>query len=301
MKTKFREMRMSKANRVRLDEINSIISEYQVQGYVLTLRQLYYQLVSRDIIPNQQKEYAKLSTILKEGRMSGIVDWGAIEDRLRQPSSPSSFESPEEVMDAVISQYALPRMAGQPVYVEVWVEKDALSGVLKRVTEKYHIPIMVNRGYSSASAMHDAFQRFVWNGAYKRKPIKLIYLGDFDPSGLDMIRDITERIEEFQFGYDDGTDVEGMIFEVVPIALTEDQIDEYAPPPNPAKVTDPRAKDYIRRHGDTSWEVDALPPQVLNRLLEVAILKYINVEEFEKVLEKEKTDKTRLKSLKEYL
>lgn len=198
-KIKFRDIRMNKANKARLEVVNGIIEEYQDQGYILTLRQLYYQLVSRDIIPNLQKEYAKLSSLLKEGRMAGVVDWDAIEDRLRKPSSPASFDSPEDILNAAINQYALPRQEGQEVYLEVWVEKDALSGVLRRVTEKYHIPILVNRGYSSVSAMFDSYQRF--KRAYKgNQSVKVLYLGDFDPSGVDMIRDIRSRVIEFIMG-----------------------------------------------------------------------------------------------------
>src|SRR5690606_20017432 len=124
------------------------------------------------------------------------VDWSAIEDRLRKPYTPPSFDSPKEILEAARAQYQLPRMAGQKNYLEVWVEKDALSGVLKRVTSKYHIPILVNRGYSSASSMFDSYERFA-------DPIKegrncfILYLGDFDPSGVDMIRDVKDRTLEF--------------------------------------------------------------------------------------------------------
>ena len=104
---------MSAKNKERLDYINEIIEEYQDQGYTLTLRQLYYQLVSRDVIPNKQNEYAKLSTLLKEGRMAGIVDWDAIEDRLRQPSRPAAFESPRDIIDAAVNQYRKDRQNQQ--------------------------------------------------------------------------------------------------------------------------------------------------------------------------------------------
>ena len=299
MKIKFREVRLNKANKERLDVINDIIIEYQEDGYKLTLRQLYYQLVSRDVIPNKQSEYSKLSTLLKEGRMGGIVDWDAIEDRLRQPSSPSSWETPQSAMESLISQYKLPRMEGQQNYIEVWVEKDALSGVLKRVTEKYHIPILVNRGYSSASAMFDAYNRFK-NGIKEildgnpddGANVIIFYLGDFDPSGMDMIRDVEDRIREFAT-----KDFEYFPLEVIPIALTKEQIKKYNPPPNPAKRTDPRAKKFIAEHGSTSWEVDALPPNVLNKLLEDAIKDNINVSRFKEIVGREEADKDRLTRL----
>lgn len=294
MKEKYRDIRLSKGNKDRLNIINGIISDYQRQGLVLTLRQLYYQLVTRNIIPNQTKEYAKLSILLKEGRMGGIVDWNAIEDRLRRPESPLSLDDPEEALDVITQQYQLPRMSNQPTYVEVWVEKDALSGVLKRVTRPFHVPIVVNRGYSSVTAMHDAYQRFLeaWE---RNQDVTILYLGDFDPSGVDMIRDIEDRIREFM-GEDSYNG-----FEVEAIALTKEQIKKYKPPPNPAKISDPRAAKYIAEHGATSWEVDALRPEVLDDVLRKAIERYIDSEIYDEIVSREEADKEKLRSLKQYL
>ena len=270
--------------------------------------------------------------------MAGIVDWDAIEDRLRQPSRPAAFDSPQDILNAAINQYRKDRQEGQPVHVEVWVEKDALSGVLKRVTEKYGISIMVNRGYSSASAMYDSYERFL--RAFKRKQkVKILYLGDFDPSGVDMIRDIKARIDEFIIGseeikdffevdvesdfyneifnhlYEKGNDssichlvasemyIENQAkekandFEVIPIALTLEQIRQYDPPPNPAKITDPRAKDFMKKYGGTSWEVDALKPQVLNEILQNSILENLDVDKYNAIIDEEQEDKTKLKEL----
>lgn len=300
MKIKFREIKMGAANKERLATINSIIEEYQADGYVLTLRQLYYQLVSRDVIPNKQTEYSKLSTILKEGRMAGIVDWDAIEDRLRKPSKPAAFDSPEDILNAAINQYALPRQDGQETYVEVWVEKDALSGVLSRVTERYHVPILVNRGYSSASAMFDSYRRF--QQAYKNgQSIRILYLGDYDPSGIDMIRDIEDRTMEFFNGFYGSEKAKYIDFEVNPIALTRAQIRQYDPPPNPAKTTDPRSKKFIRDNGSTSWEVDALRPEVLNQLLDDSIRAYIDTDVFDAIVGREEADKDKLRALTQYL
>jgi hypothetical protein len=298
MKIKFRDIRLSADNKRKLEIINSIIGEYQNQGYVLTLRQLYYQLVSRDIIPNALPEYAKVSKLLKEGRMAGIVDWDAIEDRLRQPHTPPSWNSPKDILQACIQSFQLPRMKGQDNYLEVWVEKDALSGVLKRVTEKYHVPILVNRGYSSASAMFDSYERFI-KAIENNQKCTILYLGDYDPSGIDMIRDIRDRITEFMIGSSDIEDlwndssedtVQGFVdqwFEIIPIALTITQIKEYNPPPNPAKITDPRSGKFIAELGRTSWEVDALRPDVLNQLLEDEITGRIDEILYEAILEEE--------------
>lgn len=272
------ELRLSKANRIMLERINTILEEYRNDGYVLTLRQLYYQLVSKDIIPNNDREYAKLSNILKKGRMAGIVDWSAIEDRVRVPKLPYWVRDVQHAIQDTIEQYRINRMQGQQRNIEIWVEKDALSNVLFRVTSKYHIRLMVNRWYSSISAMYDAHRRL-------RSGDVILYFGDHDPSGKDMVRDIRERMEEF-----------GREVDVRPVALTMEQIRRFNPPPNPAKITDPRAKWYIREYGRTSWELDALPPRELIRLAEEAVEELIDLDQYNRCLDREQRDIEELRS-----
>ncbi len=276
------------ATKELLNKIVIIVDEYANDGYKLTLRQLYYQLVSQDIIPNQQTEYAKLSTILKDARMSGQVDWDVIEDRVRIPQIPSHWDNIPDLVDSAIHSYRKDRMVNQKNYVEVWVEKDALSGVLLPITKQYHIHLMVNRGYSSVSAMHDAalrFQEAIDDG----KDCTILYLGDHDPSGLDMIRDIFDRLRTFD------VDVN-----VQSIALTMQQIKKYNPPPNPAKITDPRATNYIAQFGKVSWELDALKPKVLVNLLQKNIEKLIDMNEYKHIIEIETREKEKLIELVRY-
>ena len=132
--------------------------------------------------------------------------------------------------------------------------------------------------------MHDAYERFMAKSDADRKVI--LYLGDHDPSGLDMIRDVRERLAEF------GTDVE-----IIPVAITKEQIERYQPPPNPAKIKDPRAGWYIREYGRTSWEVDALNPDVLHELLEGAIHSLLDADVYREVLEREEKEKEELRKL----
>lgn len=286
-KKRFRHsLQLSGANKEKLDIINSIIEEYAAEGYKLTLRQLFYQLVSRDIIPNRVQEYAKLGTLLVKGRMAGVVDWEAIEDRIRVPFLPYWVLGVDDALNDTVNQYRLNRQDDQEVYIELWVEKDALSGVLKRITSHYHINLMVNRGYSSCTAMHDAYKRFA-RQEEAGKQVHILYLGDHDASGLDMIRDIEDRLGEF-----------GVNPIVKPIGLTMEQIEKYNPPPNPAKITDPRAKWYIQKYGNTSWEVDALNPKVLHQLVKDNVESLIDMDIFrERILQEEK-DKKKLEKMK---
>lgn len=278
------KLALNTQNKQRLEIINDIIEEYLDDNYVLTLRQLYYQLVSRDIIPNQQTEYSKLSILLKKGRMAGIVDWDAIEDRGRQPKLPYWVNDIKHALTDTVEQYRLDRQKEQSNYIEVWVEKDALSNVFLRVTEKYHINLMVNKGYSSCSAMHDAAQRFKYNMIRNEQDGYILYFGDHDPSGIDMARDIRDRMEEFRVN-------EAGNFKVLRPALTMEQVKKFKCPENPAKLSDPRAGWYVENYGRKSWELDALPPNELIKIITANVEKLIDVELYEDQLAEEENQK----------
>lgn len=267
-----------------LDQILKVVDNYQGQGYKLTLRQLYYQLVVKNIFANEQKNYAKLSDLLGEARMCGLCDWDVIEDRIRVPRFPNEWNDINDAMNTLIAVYRRHRWNDQENYAEVWVEKDALSGVLEPITREYHVHLLVNRGYSSISAMHDSSIRFRL-AQQDGKSCHLLYFGDHDPSGEDMVRDIEHRLREFR----------GLV-ETEKIALTREQIEEYSLPSNPAKTTDPRARGYIEEHGDQSWELDALPPATLNELLTNALENLVDRELYEAQIALEDKDKERMET-----
>lgn len=245
---------------------NQIIAEYTAAGYILTLRQLYYQCVSRDIIPNKQSEYKRLGSIVNDGRLAGLIDWSALEDRTRNVKSVGHWDSPESIIDAVASQYAIDKWSDQAERPEVWIEKDALVGVVERICNELDVSYFSCRGYTSQSEMWSASQRFIKN-ARRRQVTHVIHLGDHDPSGIDMSRDIEDRIRMFMAHHGYGSEW----FEFTRIALNRDQIDLYNPPPNPAKSTDSRFQGYMDIHGDESWELDALEPQVLSDLIRESV------------------------------
>ncbi len=244
--------------------INDVLESYRLEGFTLTLRQLYYQLVSRDIIPNTDKEYKKLSRVVTQGRLIGLIDWDDIEDRLRVANIPYYVKGIKDAMYDTINQYRLNRQQGQPRHIDVWIEKDALSNIFAPLTDYYHVHLLVNRGCSSISAMYVAAKRMRGTS-----PV-ILYFGDHDPSELDMVRDIRERLETFKVYAD-----------VIPVALTMEQIERHTPPPNPAKVTDPRAENYFKKFGKISWELDVLPSDVLQKLVREQIIQYMDRELFE--------------------
>jgi len=283
MRERFRSNNITPKKLTYISSINSILEEYSEQGYRLTLRQLYYQLVARDFIPNRVQEYSKLSSVLVDARMNGLTDWGMIEDRIRKPHLLYWVRDIQDAINDTVRYYRLNRQEGQKNCIEIWTEKDAVSNILKRVSQYFHLRLMINRGYSSCSAMKEAFDRLRLSN---RKTI-ILYIGDHDPSGLDMIRDVDSRLAEF--GLDN--------FEVIHVALTADQIREFSPPPNPAKITDPRSRWYISEFGSESWELDALKPGDLERIVRNIAEEYIDLNLFESMVQKEKEDKEKLMEL----
>jgi hypothetical protein len=531
MKTKFKDIKFKPDSLARIEVCNEIIDEYTSAGLRLTLRQLYYQLVTKNIITNEEKSYKHLSSLISDARLAGLVDWSAIEDRIRQPRIQNEFTNLAELIETAVQSYRLPRWEGQEYYVELWLEKDALAGVLTPLAREFHATLMVNRGYcvapetliltsdftwipagdlvpgtelfapdeqvpgpkkhrklrltkaksitkfiaprvrvitdhgeivvsrnhpflstmrrenrgylwthadrlkpgsiiawlvtpwkqdcsweagwvagmldgegclpqtrlnlemdvyqkpglvadqlrvslprfapvglehkdalsgvisfrfygienimtvlgrtrpvrlmqnfrgliahrggpgksktpaivlaveplpdgevigletgtktlitngfvshnSSQSAMYESAQRFINSD---RQPL-LFYLGDHDPSGEDMVRDIRDRL--ILFGVDE--------IEVQKLALTMDQVHQYNPPPNPTKIDDPRSASYISEFGNSSWEVDALPPEVLNNIIREAFGGIIDSDLMDKIKRKEEMDKRKLRKI----
>jgi len=322
---------------------NRIIADYQQQGFRLTVRQLYYRFVAGDLFPpswkyssvggkwvrdaengtnNAQPNYNNLGVILGDARMAGLVDWDAIEDRTREITTVPHWENPASIIEACERSFRLDKWNDQQFRVECWVEKDALEGIVSQAANAEDVAAFSCRGYSSLSSLWEASQRLGKYVNAGQRPI-ILHLGDHDPSGIDMTRDISERLNTFverdwynKNGKELGNQTTiGKIWEsleihfrerhgevdddlipgvqvgsisgyvrkpvtVIRIALNMNQIEEYNPPPNPAKATDSRYQKYKDLHGDESWELDALEPAVLTQLVVDNINKFRNTEKY---------------------
>lgn len=272
-----------------IEQANAIIREYQAEGYELTLRQLYYQFVSRDLLPNNLRSYKNLGSAVNDGRMAGLIDWEAIVDRTRELRGRQHWDSPGQIIKAAANSYNVDRWAGQAVQPEVWIEKDALLGVFERVCLTLDVPYFSCRGYTSQSEMWEAGQRMLCRSRDRNQQTVVLHFGDHDPSGIDMSRDIADRLRLFVSEDDED------LVELKRIALNEDQVEQYDPPPNPAKTTDSRAKVYIERFGGESWELDALDPKVLADLVTRNVRRFINdTKAWEKAAKKEEVGRKQI-------
>jgi hypothetical protein len=257
-------------------EANRILQRYAAAGYDMTLRQLYYQFIALDTFPeerrwtwtgakwirdpagtkNAEPNYDWLGAMMNDARLAGLIDWDFLVDRTRELETVGHWDSPSAIMETVAAAYRIDKWESQPFRPEVWIEKEALSGVFERVCRRLDVPLFACRGYVSQSEMWRAAQRLDGYADAGQVPL-IFHFGDLDPSGVDMSRDIEDRLSLFS----------GAPVEVRRLALTMAQVEEFNPPPSPAKLTDCRAKAFVEEYGPDSWELDALQPDALAQLV----------------------------------
>lgn len=301
MKQKFVQKRFSDQSLRLLEIINRILPVYERQGLDLSLRQLYYQLIATayDELPdewidpdtgskNNEKSYKKVGDLVNNGRLAGLLDWGLLKDRGREVDRLPMWENPIDRLEWAAKTHRLDKWQYQPVALWVMIEKQALEGVMIPICRRLEVPFIANKGYSSASAMYEIGRHMRYlrlNG----QEIHALYLGDHDPSGLDMTNDVKKRLEMFS---------EGCV-EVDRLALNFDQVRNYNPPPNPAKETDSRYAAYRDKWGDECWELDALTPSVLIDLVNEAVSNLRDDDIWQESLERQNKEKAQLTRLAE--
>lgn len=271
-------------------QANEIINEYSAKGFTLTLRQLYYQFVARDLIKNQQSEYKRLGAVINDARLAGLIDWDAIEDRTRYLRSIANYTGPAAFIETMAGRYAEHLWRDQSHYVEVWIEKDALVGVIERVCNEFRVPYFPCRGYNSQSEQYTAGKRLKRQLA-KGKKVTVFHLGDHDPSGINMTTDNQDRLMMF---------ARSISVDVIRLGLNMDQVEQYDPPPNPAKDSDTRFAQYAEQFGDECWELDALSPEVIEQLVRDAIEGVLDQDKWDAAREAEQHNEELLTKLSTY-
>lgn len=266
-------------------QANTICAEYASQGLNMTLRQLYYQFVARGLIRNKQTEYDRLGSIINDARLAGLLDWDYIVDRTRELDDVSHWKSPTDILEAVADQFRIDKWARQENRPEVWIEKEALAGVIEPICRELDVPFLAARGYISQSAAWQAGQRMQGYVRAGQTPY-VLHLGDHDPSGIDMTRDNEDRLLLFD-----------VPIELRRLALNMDQVEQYDPPPNPAKLTDSRVGSYLERFGESSWELDALEPTVLADLIRNAVMELRDDALWQEAVDEEDEHKTKLQAV----
>lgn len=284
------EKRFGPASLNLIDKANVILDEYKAQGFDLTLRQLYYQFVARGFLENTTQSYKRLGGIIDDARLAGLIDWKRIEDRTRHSNTRPSWEAPSDILTSCHQSFHMDRWQNQKHRVEVWVEKEALAGVFASACHTLDIPWFACRGYVSQSEMWRAAQRMLVYQKSGQIPV-ILHFGDHDPSGIDMTRDIGDRMKMFG--------IRGS-FEIRRLALNMAQVSEFNPPPNPAKETDSRFAGYTQLYGEESWELDALQPKYLIDLVGKTVDEYRDMGKWREIADQEQDHRARLQVLAEH-
>ena len=283
-----------------VQETIEIIKQYTTK---LTLRQIFYRLYTKQIIDNTNQEYKYLSSVLVDARINGLIPFDSIEDRTRRVHDstyytiskhllfyieyadrtvdpPQKFlNEARDYLENCLEYFELPRWLNQKNYVEVWLEKEALSGLFQQTTSDLHVRLAPCRGYPSLTFMYEASKVL----KTIPEPITILYFGDFDPSGMDIERHIQERF--IQFGID---------AKVIRIGITREQIDQYNIPPMPTKKSDARTASFMEEHGDIAVELDALEPDTLQKMIKDNVLNYFDKDTHTKVINERDNIKSEL-------
>ncbi len=248
----------------------------------MTVRQAYYQLVSRQVIENTRAQYQAVSNLLVQMRQEGYVSWGWIEDRIRQPRIVSMWDDLPDFGLTVRQAYRRNTWATQKAYIEVWLEKDALSGIFQDVLNPYGVTLNVGRGYDGWSSIYNAAMRY----QECQGKIIILYFGDFDPSGEDMFRSLQERLAFFKTSQ-----------EMLKCAIIRQDIIDYNLPPDFTKASDSRQAAFIERWGDMAVELDALPVDVLQERIQREVETRLDMEAIKQVRDQEEEERERLKEM----
>lgn len=267
--------------RREIEAIKEAIYQALLEDAPMTVRQVFYRLVSAGVIAKTEGEYkSTVVRLLGEMRRRGEIEFSWIADNTRWMRKPRTYSSLENMLRRTVEAYRRSVWDNQDCYVEIWLEKDALAGVLYEATGAWDVPLMVTRGYPSLSFLHGAAETI----AAQDKPTYLYYFGDYDPSGLDIPRKVESDLREFAPAAD---------IEFERVAVTRRQIAELRLPTRPTKRTDSRAKNFVGE----SVEVDAIPPRTLRRIVEGCITQHIDKQAYGTLLKAEESERAALMSL----
>lgn len=273
-----------------LNEAIEVLTEEQP----CTLRQLFYRLISRGVLPNSQADYKRLGTLMTRARESKIVPRRWLVDHTRSTDKPSSWSGLNDFADTVREAYRKDYWASLDHHVEVFVEKDAVAGTIQPATRENDVSLHVCRGYASVSFAGEIAEE--WRRI--KKPIFAYYLGDFDPSGFDIERDLREKLERYSgrtcYGPEDDPrfidpDQDG--FAWTRLGVNKSDFDEFDLVRLPIKRGDCRAKGFVDRHGTFGAEIDAIPPTELRRRVTAAIDEHIDFDRWNKLIAVEEAEK----------
>lgn len=282
MPTKRKRKSKEEVQKLKLDLVD-LAKKYRP----VSIRQLFYLAVSRGLIAKTETEYkGTIVKLMGIAREEGICPWDVIVDYSRRVHKHATFTGLPDLFNWVHSFYKRSKWETQPKLVHIWCEKETLLGPLAPITQEWDVPLFPCKGYPSKTFKYNAAKRI----ADEDKDVYIYYFGDFDPSGVDIERQLTEDL----YRYTRGMDYRKHLV-VKRVVVTEDQIDEFNLETRPTKKTDSRAVNF----GLKSVEVEAIEPNTLRAMCEEVIQRHVTEDEWEETEQAEVEDLVELAKLQE--
>ncbi len=260
------------------DAILEVMNEYDR----MSVRQLFYQMVSRGHVEKTEQAYKRVADASVQMRLAGALPYTKIVDGHRERRRTFAHNGIHQALESAADMYRRNYWINQPRHVEVWSEKDALSGIIHPICDEFGVTYVASRGFPSLTIRYQSAMDFRRIG----KPVTIFYFGDHDASGRKISDNLQEELRQH------GADVT-----VLRLALEPQQIISYRLPTRPGKTTDSRHAGFTREYGDASVELDALPPNVLGDIVRGSIRSRINWEEWERIQETEALERVTMRSL----
>jgi len=284
MKIRYTGHSFSKHNGVLIKQINSMFEAYAGQGYQITLRQLYYYLISKHKMGNTAAKYKALAKLVEDACLSGDIDWNWLQAS-RRMSRGFFYKKPLDILQTCTQKFRVDPWAPQSSRVEVWVNKDNLLDTVKKMCAEYSVPVMSCQNLSIAE-MHNCAKRIV-NNRENYQGTNIIYLSDHDPDGYSTHHKITKTMRLFCHTY-------ATKFSFEKAAISPGTVNRYNLIPAPGVVQDAF---YKKEYGELTWELEALPPSALHKIILSAIEKYLDRDLFKQAQDKTLTGQKYLSRL----
>ncbi len=263
-----------------LDSIKTILDGEEGQ---ITIRHLYYRLVGEHVIDKTEQAYKGLCSHLSKWRRSSEIPWSAFTDSTRWHIQRDTFSGVKDALKNTVENYRRDLWATQDVYCEVWVEKDAVAGLVARTANSWGVPVFVARGFASLSSLYDAANTFR-RAAESGKRVIIYHLGDYDPSGI-------AAGESMLKAFRDDFNVR---LEFIRAAVTEQQIEQLKLPTRPTKKGDTRARNW---RGTACVELDTMPPAEIREIVERCIIQHIDTYEWDALKRTEELERETLRKI----
>jgi hypothetical protein len=266
----------------QLAALDAALVEIVTDQRPMTVRQVFYRAEVLGLVEKSEQGYDVVQRRLVDLRERSAISWDWITDGTRWIHGVNTYDGLDSFMDDMAGGYRRDAWRDASQRVEIWLEKDALTGVLCPVADKWGLPLYVTRGFASLSYLHQAARQAIRDG----RPVTILVLTDLDPSGIAIAEHVEEKLRRL------APDVEVVVER---LAVNPTQVTKWNLPTRPTKSGDTRARWFVENYGVSCTELDAIEPKALRKLVDDAVASRAP-ENFEAIRRTEELERETLRS-----